>query len=99
MLSAPVPAATRFGAAPPTHRSVPLPPLSRSLPPTEEHVVACQAIDHVVSTEVTLIQRFGPAANLNIHLHCLVLDGVYRTTEGLPVFHEAQVFERDFFDS
>ncbi|MGH8480817.1 MAG: transposase zinc-binding domain-containing protein, partial [Gammaproteobacteria bacterium] len=36
---------------------------------------------------VTLIQRFGSAANLNIHLHCLVL-GVYRTTEGLPVFHE-----------
>ena len=28
---------------------------------------------------VTLIQRFGSAANLNIHLHCLVLDGVYRT--------------------
>ena len=26
---------------------------------------------------VTLIQRFGSAANLNIHLHCLVLDGVY----------------------
>jgi hypothetical protein len=24
---------------------------------------------------VTLIQRFGSAANLNIHLHCLVLDG------------------------
>ena len=36
---------------------------------------------------VTLIQRFGSAANLNIHLHCLVLDGVYRTTEGVPVFH------------
>jgi len=34
-----------------------------------------------------LCQRFGSAANLNIHLHCLVLDGVYRTTEGLPVFH------------
>src|SRR5918999_6472451 len=28
---------------------------------------------------VTFIQRFGSAANLNIHLHCLVLDGVYRT--------------------
>jgi len=27
---------------------------------------------------VTLIQRFGSAANLNIHLHCLFLDGVYR---------------------
>ena len=25
---------------------------------------------------VTLIQRFGSAGNLNIHLHCLVLDGV-----------------------
>jgi hypothetical protein len=34
-----------------------------------------------------LCQRFGSAANLNIHLHCLMLDGVYRTTEGLPVFH------------
>jgi hypothetical protein len=32
---------------------------------------------------VTLIQRFGSAANLNIHLHGLVLDGVYHTgTEG-----------------
>ncbi len=25
---------------------------------------------------VTLIQRFGSVANLNIHLHCLVLGGV-----------------------
>jgi Putative transposase/Transposase zinc-binding domain len=40
---------------------------------------------------VTLIQRFGSAANLNIHLHCLVLDGVYRSSgEGVPVFHEAR---------
>ena len=39
---------------------------------------------------ITLIQRFGSAANLNIHLHGLVLDGVYRTTgEGAPVFHQA----------
>ena len=34
---------------------------------------------------VTLIQRFGSAANLNIHLHCLVVDGVYRNTEGQRV--------------
>jgi len=41
------------------------------------------------SGAVTLIQRFGSAANLNIHLHCLVLDGVYRCdTEGEPVFVE-----------
>jgi len=31
-------------------------------------------------------QRFGSAANLNIHLHCLMLDGVYRLTDGGPVF-------------
>ncbi len=39
---------------------------------------------------VTLIQRFGSAANLNIHLHCLVLDGVYRRTEAEPEFQEAR---------
>jgi len=35
---------------------------------------------------VTLIQRFGSAANLNIHLHCLMPDGVYRLTDGVPLF-------------
>ncbi|MBC7941459.1 MAG: transposase [Chitinophagaceae bacterium] len=36
-----------------------------------------------------MIQRFGSAANLNIHLHCLVLDGVYRRgTDGAPAFVE-----------
>ena len=39
---------------------------------------------------VTLIQRFGSAANLNIHQHCLVLDGVYRCdVDGVPSFVEA----------
>ena len=43
--------------------------------------------DEAGSGAVTLIQRFGSAANLNIHLHCLVLDGVYpRGTDGAPVF-------------
>jgi hypothetical protein len=41
---------------------------------------------------VTLIQRFGSAANLNIHLHCLVLDGVYQRTEGEPDFQEARAY-------
>jgi uncharacterized protein (DUF983 family) len=37
-----------------------------------------------------LIQRFGSAANLNIHLHGLVLDGVYRRdADGAPTFVEA----------
>ncbi|MBM3531333.1 MAG: hypothetical protein FJX62_24935, partial [Alphaproteobacteria bacterium] len=39
---------------------------------------------------VTLIQRFGSAANLNIHLHCLVLDGVVRSAGGEPVFQQAR---------
>ena len=44
--------------------------------------------DQADSGAVTLIQRFGSAANLIIHLHCLVLDGVYRRTDGEPVFVE-----------
>ena len=39
---------------------------------------------------VTLIQRFGSAANLNIHLHCIFLDGVYRMTDEGPVFQPAR---------
>ena len=45
--------------------------------------------DEADSGAVTLIQRFGSAANLNIHLHCLVLDGVYRRgADGVPEFVE-----------
>jgi len=38
---------------------------------------------------VTLVQRFGSALNLNVHLHMLVLDGVYVSSEDpatAPVF-------------
>ena len=41
------------------------------------------------SGAVTLVQRFGSAANLNIHLHCLVRDGVYRRTDGGPICVQA----------
>ena len=37
-----------------------------------------------------LIQRFGSAANLNIHLHCLVLDGVYRIQNDVPEFYSVR---------
>ena len=37
---------------------------------------------------VTLIQRFGSAANLNLHLHRLGLDGVYRRSDVEPDFVE-----------
>jgi hypothetical protein len=36
---------------------------------------------------VTLVQRFGSALNLNIHLHMLILDGVYTEDEGNIRFH------------
>ena len=46
-------------------------------------------LDEADSGAVTLIQRFGSAANLNIHLHCLVLDGAYRRgADGAPSFVE-----------
>ena len=45
--------------------------------------------DEADSGAVKLIQRFGSAANLNIHLRCRVLDGVYRSgADGAPVFVE-----------
>lgn len=44
---------------------------------------------HLLAGAVTLIQRFGSAANLNIHLHCLVLDGAYRRgADGSPAYIE-----------
>lgn len=37
---------------------------------------------------ITLIQRFGSALNLNIHLHMIVLDGVYTFDDaGGSCFH------------
>ena len=39
---------------------------------------------HSATGEVTLIQRFGSALNLNIHLHVLFLDGVYTYRDNRP---------------
>jgi len=39
---------------------------------------------------VTLIQRFGSALNLNIHLHMLFLDGAYRFGSRKALFHRAR---------
>jgi hypothetical protein len=36
---------------------------------------------------VTLVQRFGSALNLNVHLHMMVLDGVYTLDGNRPSFH------------
>lgn len=49
--------------------------------------------EHAASGGITLIQRFGSAANLNIHLHGLMLDGVFQTSgnaeDSKPTFIEA----------
>ncbi len=38
---------------------------------------------------VTFVQRFGSAANLNVHFHAIVIDGVYAANpDGDPEFHE-----------
>jgi len=48
-----------------------------------------QADSRAVTPIQPSLPMTGSAANLNIHLHCLVLDGVYRCdTEGEPVFVE-----------
>jgi hypothetical protein len=39
---------------------------------------------------VTLIQRFGSALNLNIHLHMLVFDGAYLVDTEPPVFRRIE---------
>jgi len=45
--------------------------------------------DESICGTVTQIQRFGSAANFDVHLHCLVLDGVYRSgADGAPPFAE-----------
>jgi hypothetical protein len=36
---------------------------------------------------VIVVQRFGGALNLNVHLHALVLDGVFACDGGRPRFH------------
>jgi hypothetical protein len=41
--------------------------------------------DQATTGAVTLIQRFGSAANLNIHLHALVLDGIYGNLDAADI--------------
>ena len=43
---------------------------------------------------VTLIQRFGSALNLNVHLHMIILDGVYTLESNRPRFHQVNAPDR-----
>jgi len=46
--------------------------------------------DEADSGAVTLIQRFGSALNLNVHLHILFLDGAYTFCDNRATFHRAR---------
>jgi hypothetical protein len=53
----------------------------------------CERAD-IQPGSVTFIQRFGSAINLNLHFHCVFLEGVYldRTDQGFkPRFVKAEV--------
>jgi len=47
---------------------------------------------------VTLIQRFGSALNLNVHLHMIILDGVYTMEHNQPRFHRVNAPDRQNLD-
>jgi hypothetical protein len=52
-------------------------------------------LDAVRPGAVVVVQRFGSALNLNVHLHALVLDGVFETPRHgtAPRFHALEILE------
>ena len=42
-----------------------------------KRTLGLSSVEDVKSGSVTFIQRFGSAANLNVHFHTLVPDGVF----------------------
>lgn len=47
------------------------------------------------SGAVVVVQRFGGALNLNVHLHALVPDGVFTNDGGAVRFHPVPTLTRD----
>ena len=47
---------------------------------------------------VTLIQRFGSALNLNVHLHMIIPDGVYTMERNQPRFHRVNAPDRQHLE-
>jgi hypothetical protein len=52
-------------------------------------------VDDGRSGAVVVVQRFGGALNLNIHLHALVLDGVFTNDGGVVPFHPVRRLTRE----
>jgi len=52
------------------------------------HPARAESVVDPCGGAVAVVQRFGGALNLNIHVHALVLDGVFaRAEDGRLVFH------------
>lgn len=93
VLSFPIPLRSLFAV----HPELITPVLAVTQRAIHSHLIQQTSVERTkaASGAVTLIQRFGSAANLNIHLHGLWLDGVYENTaaeenigaKGEPVFH------------
>ena len=86
VLSFPIPLRSLFAVYPEL-----LAPVLRILPRAiHTHLIQRTGVKRAdaASGAITLIQRFGSAANLNTHLHALMLDGVYQSgeVEGAPEF-------------
>ncbi len=47
---------------------------------------------------VTLIQRFGRALNLNVHLHSIILDGVYTLESSRRRFHQVNASDQQHLE-
>jgi len=54
--------------------------------------------DQADTGAVTLIQRYGCAADSNVHLHCLMLDGVHQSGAGGPLFHDVRPSSEQLHD-
>lgn len=62
-------------------------PVTRAIETDLIHRAALRRASGARSGIVTVVQRFGSAANLNVHLHMLVLDGVYEPRRDRVRFH------------
>jgi hypothetical protein len=63
--------------------------LRRSLRLRAKSQLGLRSIEDALFGAVTFIQRADSSLRLNVHFHCLVLDGVYvRDDEGALRFHE-----------
>jgi hypothetical protein len=89
VLTFPIPLRFLFAAQPGALSQV-LEVIQRGISTFIVHQAGLQVSSGARTGAVTLIQRFGSALNLNIHLHMLFLDGAYSFSRHRAVFHRAR---------